>query len=97
MKLLLRCVTFSTVFTVLIAGLLLRTASSVALALMFPALWLTDKLFWSSLATSEGGLNNFLALVLASSFINIGLYTLVLFVFFRVTKRGDWYPQWRRN
>ena len=97
MKLLLRCVIFSAAFTVLIAGLLLRTAWSVAFALMFPALWLTDKLFGSSLATYESGLNNFLALVLASSFINIGLYTLVLFLFFRVTKRRDWYPQWRRN
>jgi hypothetical protein len=97
MKLLLRCVVFSTVFTVLIAGLLLRTAWSVPSALMLPALWLTDKLFGSSLATSDSGLNNFIALVLASCPVNIGLYTLVFFLFFRAAKRVGWHLQWRRT
>lgn len=82
-----RCFVFSTVFTALIVWLLLRTAWSAAFALMLPSLWLTDKLFGSSLATSESGLNNLIALVLASSLINVGLYTALLFLFFTAMSR----------
>jgi hypothetical protein len=67
MRLLLRCALFSTIFTVLIGGLLLRTGWSAAFALMYPALRLTDKLFGPRLATSDSGLNNLITLVLVGS------------------------------
>ena len=84
MRQLLRCALFSTIFTVLVGGLLLFTGWSVAFWLMYPALRLTDKLFGPSIATSDSGLEDFITLVLFGVVPNVALYTVVFFLLFRV-------------
>ena len=84
MRLLASCAIFSTIFTVIVGGLLLRTGSSAAFALMYPALRLTDKLLGSSIASSDSGLANFVDLVLVSLLVNVVVYTLLSFLCFKV-------------
>jgi hypothetical protein len=83
MRLLLRCALFSVIFTVLVAGLLLSTGWAGAFALMYPALRLTDEFLGRSIATSDSGVNNLIALVLVGSVLNFALYTVLFFLLFR--------------
>jgi hypothetical protein len=78
-----QCVIFGVICTVLFTGLLLGTvgkASSAALVLLMPAVWLTSAVLGPVIATSDSGPVNFVAIVLASSVLNIVFYGSAFFV-----------------
>jgi len=75
-KQLLRCLIASFVLTVALAGwiLFIPTGSTVAFAVMFPAIWLTSTVAGPLIAASDtggGGPAYFIALVLLSTILNI--------------------------
>jgi hypothetical protein len=91
MKVLLRCVVLGTICALLVAAAVLFGAcppvpqvSEIAFWLMYPALRLTDLFFGARIATSSSGLNNFIAMVLASILLNAVLYSVVFFLSFKV-------------
>jgi energy-converting hydrogenase Eha subunit F len=91
MKALLRCLVLGTICALLVAAAVLFGArrpvpqvSGAAFWLMYPALWLTDLFFGARIASSSSGLNNFIAMVLASVGLNAVLYSAVFFLSFKV-------------
>jgi hypothetical protein len=88
MRLPLRCVILSTIFTFVLVVLLLFTAfgkaSSASFFLLLPAIWLTSTIVGPAVATSDSGPVNFIAIVLASSVINIILYAAAFFTFGKI-------------
>jgi hypothetical protein len=78
-----RCVILSAIFAFLLTGLLLLTmgkASSTSFILLLPAIWLTNTILGPAIATSDSGPVNFIYVVLASSVVNILLYSTVFFL-----------------
>ena len=83
-RILLECLAYSTGLTLLIATLLLTKGLTVAFVLIFPAFWLTLTILGPIIATSDSGPENLIRMIFASSVLNIGLYTAIFFVIFRV-------------
>ncbi|HEU0047493.1 MAG TPA: hypothetical protein VFQ43_07805 [Nitrososphaera sp.] len=82
-----RCVILSAIFTFLLTGLLLFThgkASSASFVLLLPAIGLTSTILGPAIATSDSGPVNFIYVVLASSVLNIVLYSTVFFIFSKI-------------
>ncbi len=66
----------------MLIGLLFGTVgkgSTVAFWLLMPAWWLTNAAVGPAIATSGSGPENFIAVVLASSFLNVLIYAMVFF------------------
>jgi hypothetical protein len=78
-----RCVILSAIFTFLLTWLLLLTigkASAASFILLLPAIRLTSTILGPAIATSDSGPVNFICVVLASSVVNIVLYSTVFFL-----------------
>ena len=86
MKRLLVLLAASFILTLALAGwiLFIPTGSEVAFALMFPAIWLIGTFFGSFIATSDSGPSNFVALVLASTFLNVVIYATIFLALLKV-------------
>jgi len=87
MRVLWRCVILSAIFTFLLTGLLFFTlgkASSASFVLLLPAIWLTDTILGPAVATSDSGGVNFIHVVLASSVLNIVLYSTAFFLLSKI-------------
>jgi uncharacterized membrane protein HdeD (DUF308 family) len=82
------CVAASFLLTLVAAAWLLfiPVDSSLAYAVLFPALLLTSTIAGPLLAISDSSRTNFIVLVLASSFLNVVLYTSVFFTLYTSTK-----------
>ena len=87
MRLFWHCVIFGVVCTLIVTGLLFGTVgkgSTIAFWLLFPAVWVTNTVIGPVIATYDSGLENFIAVVLASSFLNTLIYAMVFFVLSKV-------------
>jgi hypothetical protein len=83
-RLVLRCLILATVSTLVLEGVIFLRGSEVAWLFLYPALRGTDFVVGSQIATSESGLENLLRLLLASSVLNVLLYTLVFLGLFKI-------------
>jgi uncharacterized membrane protein HdeD (DUF308 family) len=88
MRILLRCALASFVLTIVFAAwiLFIPTGSKIAFALLLPSFWLTSTMFGSIFSVSDSGPANFIVLVLASSILNVVLYTAAFFLLFRLSQ-----------
>jgi hypothetical protein len=91
MKALLRCVVVGAICALLVAAAVLFGArppvpqvSGAAFWLMYPALRLTDLFFGARIASSNSGVNNLIAMVLASIALNAALCSVVFFLAFKI-------------
>src|SRR6266516_3521853 len=87
MRLLWQCVIFGAVCTLILTGLLFGTVgngSTVAFWLLLPSVLLTNTVLGPIIATSDSGPENFIIVVLASSFLNTLIYGIVFFVLSKV-------------
>ena len=86
MRLLLSSLIASFVLTITVTGwiLFIPKGSGIAFALLLPAFWLTSAVIGPILATSDSGPANFIALILASSVLNIALYAGFFFALSKV-------------
>lgn len=87
MRLLLRCLILAIVLTLVLEELLFLTRSEFAWCFLYPAVRGTDFLVGSRIASSDSGLENLLYLLLASSVLNVLIYTLVFFTGFEIALR----------
>src|SRR6266581_3671368 len=85
MRIPLRCLIASFFLTLIVTVWILffPDGSFVSFGLMFPAIWLTATLLGSLIATSDSAPANFIALVLASSVLNIALYAAAFYLLFK--------------
>jgi len=86
MQLLWRSLIFGVICTLLLTELLLGAASkasSGAFVLLSPGVWLTSTILGPVIPSDSDGVN-FIARVLASSVLNICLYTLVFLLFSKI-------------
>jgi hypothetical protein len=86
MRLLLRSLIASTIFTLAIAGTLFAPALNGIAVLISPAIWMGDKFLGRLIATSPSGLTNVLRLLPFVLLLNVLFYTIVFFVFSELIK-----------
>ncbi|HEX4537324.1 MAG TPA: hypothetical protein VH140_10285 [Candidatus Acidoferrum sp.] len=90
-RLLWQGVIFGVVCTLILTALLLGTVgkgSTAAFWLLLPAVWLTNTIIGTVIATSDSGPGNFILMVLASSFLNTFMYGVVFFALSKAVSAG---------
>ena len=83
MALLLRCLTFGFLLTLLLSALVLCTtseASSLAFWLIFPGVWLIGVAVAPFVGQSDSGGVNLIVGIVAGSVLNTGIYALLFFL-----------------
>jgi len=83
MALLLRCLTFGFLLTLLLSALVLCTtgeASSLAFWLIFPGVWLIGVALGPFVGQSDSGGVNLIVGIVAGSVLNAGIYALLFFL-----------------
>ena len=73
--------------TIVPTGLVLFTVGKVSSAsffLLLPAIWLTTAILGPAIATSDSGPVNFIAIVLASSILNVVFYAAAFYLFSKI-------------
>jgi hypothetical protein len=95
MRLLLLCTILAIVFTLAPEGVIFLTGSEVAWLFLYPAVLATDLVLGTQIVNSESGLENLLRLLLASSVLNVLLYTLVFLGLFKIASwiHSGWVPR----